>query len=350
MRRFQLCILSLLLVIAAHQRVMAAVYYVGSCHAGGYPSINAAVTAVPAGSTINVCPGTYPEQVTISKALTLQGMRVNNSSQAIITIPTSALVTTSSIHFGTVAAQVDVTAGPVNISNITVDGTAGTANCPTVEYVGIYYGSNSSGTINEAEARNHRCNSLGIGMLAENGVGAVTSVKIENSNIHDNNYIGILTCSNQSPSTLIATITSNDVAGAAYGVVPYCNVGGVVSGNIVAAGTAISVGSTSATVSGNTVTGGSMGIGIQVLAATSVTSNNIFNSGLAVDMEINGASIQNNLITNAFNGIAFNCYTGTVSGNTINGATTGFDFVPSAFAGANKFYNVATVRNAENCH
>jgi pectin methylesterase-like acyl-CoA thioesterase len=42
----------------------------------GYQTIQAAVIAVPAGSTIEVCPGTYPEQVVISKPLTLTAFTV----------------------------------------------------------------------------------------------------------------------------------------------------------------------------------------------------------------------------------------------------------------------------------
>ena len=48
--------------------VLGATFYVGSCHVGAYPRISAAVAAVPAGSIVSVCPGTYPEQVQITKA------------------------------------------------------------------------------------------------------------------------------------------------------------------------------------------------------------------------------------------------------------------------------------------
>lgn len=49
---------------------------VGSCLPGlqQYPTISAAIAAVPAGSTIKVCPATYNEQVTISQSLTLTGL------------------------------------------------------------------------------------------------------------------------------------------------------------------------------------------------------------------------------------------------------------------------------------
>ena len=364
MRRFHFALLSLVLAVAAHPLV-AATYYVGFCKSGAFGSIGAAVATVPAGSTIDVCPGTYFEQVVISKALTLQGIFFNNSSQAVIAVPSGGLATTSSIIVGTLAAQVEVTAGPVTMTNITVDGTA-SSNCPsTAVYVGIFYASGSSGTVNEVETRNQNCNGIyGFGILAENGAGATQSVTIENSNINSNSYAGITAGSDQTPSTLTASIKSNYVAGGVVGIYTAFNVGGSVSGNVVAAstsGTGVVASSPSSLVSKNTVNGGSEGIevdgavtvsgntingatyGVFVNAAGSVTSNNISNSGYGIYFQVNGATIKTNIITQAPVGIEFGCYTGTASGNTINGATTGIDRVPAGFAGVNKFHNVGTV-------
>jgi len=48
---------------------------VGSCTSHiFFPSIQVAVNSVPSGSTIDICPGIYPEQVTITKKLTLIGV------------------------------------------------------------------------------------------------------------------------------------------------------------------------------------------------------------------------------------------------------------------------------------
>jgi len=70
-----------------------------------------------------VCLRTYAEQVVISKGLTLKGISYSNSSQAVIAAPSRVLATTSSLSVGgTVAAQVEVTAGPVNITKIKVLG------------------------------------------------------------------------------------------------------------------------------------------------------------------------------------------------------------------------------------
>jgi hypothetical protein len=45
-----------------------------------FTTISAAVIGVPAGSKIQVCPGTYPEQVTISQPLTLEGISSGNAT------------------------------------------------------------------------------------------------------------------------------------------------------------------------------------------------------------------------------------------------------------------------------
>jgi len=46
--------------------VFAKTLYVGTCHTPSYSTISAAVAAAPAGTIINVCPGTYAEQVFIT--------------------------------------------------------------------------------------------------------------------------------------------------------------------------------------------------------------------------------------------------------------------------------------------
>src|SRR5213075_3305060 len=64
-------------------------YQVGSCLQGlpHFSTIQAAVNAVPPGSTVFVCPGTYPEQVSIGQPLTLRGIAFNNQDRPTITVP-----------------------------------------------------------------------------------------------------------------------------------------------------------------------------------------------------------------------------------------------------------------------
>ena len=361
MRRLHFALLSFVLAVAV-QPLVAVTYYVGTCKVGAFGSISAAVAGVPAGSTIDVCPGNYPEQVVISKALTLKGIFSNNSSQAVIAMPSAGLTTTSSLSYGsTVAAQVEVNTTGVNITGITVDGTA-TSTCPSVSYIGIFYSSGSSGTVDNVETRNQKCSGSlnGIGIVAENGAGTAQSVTIENSDV--NSYsMGIWACSNQTPSTLTASIKGNFVSGgnlSYYGIITLCvnglsNAAGSVSGNNISANVVAGVLSDSASsvVSGNTITGGQ--VGIEVAAPGSITSNHISGSSVAgIYFEApgaNGATVKTNTITQSPIGIEFNCGTGTVSGNIINGTAKGIDMVPAAFTEVNTFYNVPTVRTNGAC-
>jgi len=383
MRRVHFVLLFLVLVIGA-QPLVAVTYYVThqptllcTNNKTGYSiflTIQDAVTQVPAGSTINVCPGTYAEQVIISQPLTLRGVSYGASSQAVIAMPSTGLTTTSSASFGTVAPQVQVTAGPVKISNITVDGTAGSSNCPAGTYFGIFYSSGSSGTVSEVEARNQNCSAAGIGIGAENGPGATGSIIIENNTTNAANGAGIAAGSEGSPSTLTVSIKGNYVTGSFNGIVTCCNVAGTVSDNVinaVAEGSGVFALSPSTAVSGNTIIGPVNGLGIYVdvdgvtvsdntihgaewgvwvYGAATVTSNHVFNSsagGIYIDKT--GATVKSNVITGGPVGIGFNCFTGTVSGNTINGVTTGLDGVPASFTGVNTFYNLATNTTSGGC-
>jgi hypothetical protein len=371
MRRFQ-PVLAFLIVVVGGQSVNAATYNVGSCRKGAFSSIQTAVSTVPAGSIIDVCPGTYAEQVTISQNLALQGISDGKSSQAIIAAPSAELTTTTSIILGTIAPQVEVMAGPVKITGITVDGSA---SCPAVgvHYAAIFYSSGSSGTVNEVETRNQNCNLQGVGILAENGAGASQTVTIENSNIHDNDFAAIYAYSDQMPSTLTTSIKSNFVAGEDVSIFLKGTVAGSLSGNTIASGAlGVYAGSASSSVMGNNLTlAGSAGTAIEVNAAavisgntvnnlsntgtgiglgtaaagSSVMSNHISNSIVGISSATGGATIKNNIITKAGSvGIEFKCNTDTVSGNIVNGAPIGLDMVPAAFNGVNQFHNVVMDR------
>jgi hypothetical protein len=162
MRRSHFVLLVLVLLVA--QPLLAKTYYVGSCKTGAYGTIGAAVAAVPAGSTINICPGTYSEQVVISQPLTLKG--VAGSGAAVVTVPAGGL-TQYDDTWATVYYQILVqTTGPVNITDLAVDGTGGSVP-DTADFAGIYY-LNSSGTVSEASVHNQIGTSpgYGIGILA----------------------------------------------------------------------------------------------------------------------------------------------------------------------------------------
>jgi hypothetical protein len=195
------------------QSLLAAnnVVQVGNCQSKtGVATITLAVAAVSPGGLILVCPGTYPEQVEISKPLTIRGIQDGNNDAAIIVPPVGGLQqnTTRISPILTpgrlVAAQilVDATTGWVNISNLTVDGTGNglTYSCGSeIILAGIYY-RGASGTVKDVATRNQAivstgCDDRAFGMLAESG-GSLASpvhrfVDIEDSSLRSFQSVGI---------------------------------------------------------------------------------------------------------------------------------------------------------------
>ncbi len=349
MKRFStLFFLTIGLGLIAQPALFADTYYVGngSCHSTSpYTTITAAVAAAPAGSTVEVCPGTYAEQVYIvGKPLTLKGITDGNSNQVVITVPSTGLGTTTDLlNSEILAPQVYVAtdAGPVNISNITVDGT-GYSPGANIWLIGIYYFSGTPGTINEVTVRNLSNSGYTTGIWAENGSTTKESVTIENSSIHNVDSYGVFLLSNQTPPTLTATVKGNYVAANLVGIY-FVAAGSADSNFIVGSDYGIILDST-ATAENNTVANAeSFGI-LAEAAGDIVKSNTVLNSSYGIYLNANGTTIKSNKVTNSNAiGIALNCYTATVASNTINDAPVGLYDVPS-FSGSNTFDNVPTVQ------
>jgi hypothetical protein len=198
---------------------------VGSCKPNlvSYSTIQAAVTAAAPGTTIDVCPGIYPEQVSISKPLTLLGIAVGTADAAVI-IPPATWVPNGVLIFqenGTpnALAQISVqnTSG-VTISHITVDGANnGLSDCVSVgSLIGIYFG-NASGTITDSVARNQQMNNgdqCGFGIDVESNTGSNT-VTISDSSVSNFQKNGICARGpgNGSTNGPFVTVTANTVTG-----------------------------------------------------------------------------------------------------------------------------------------
>jgi parallel beta-helix repeat protein len=139
-------------------------YQVGTCRQTLiiFPTISAAVNGVPSGSTIEICPGTYPEQVVITQPLTLEEVP-GVSGEVVIVVPPGGLTQTVNSWAGDFAYQVLVqSAGPVNLSNLAVDG-AGASNQNYV--AGVVY-LDSSGNADHLSVRNQLGGINAVGLLA----------------------------------------------------------------------------------------------------------------------------------------------------------------------------------------
>jgi nitrous oxidase accessory protein NosD len=160
--------------------------------ANRYATIQAAVNGAVAGDVVNVCPGKYPEQVVINKALTLKGVTDGVGNLIVIIVPAGGLAPNAdSVSYGSVAAQVLVqNTSFVKVQNLGIDGTLPVGVCPgagAYRSAGIFYqnvgvpadAGPSAGSVNNVVVENQADDCLGPGAPAVRGVG----VLLENSNI-----------------------------------------------------------------------------------------------------------------------------------------------------------------------
>jgi hypothetical protein len=354
----------LALAFSAQEMSAATVtYIVGTCRSGThFSTIQSALDASPAPDTVEVCPGTYLEQVTISHPVTLEGIAEGNGSLAQIELP-SGYTANASVNAGSEApavAQVyvnDVSGGSVNLTNLNVNGVGFGTNDSI--FIGVLY-NRSSGTINHVttSAQNTSggaTNVDGWGMWFQGGSskGAVT---VENSSVHDFSGGGIWATGEKAAPDLTVTITDN-----------------VVSSDVEAAPDIVVVQGTDPTVSGNIVSGGNYGI-ISIAFTGSITGNTVLGSKIGVELAADGASVTSNHIYGAMTygidvgptslkkstvenntvrtvkspastdsdgiGIELNCNkisSSRVNSNTIMDAFDGYGDAPVGFAGSNSY-------------
>lgn len=65
----------LFVLVCTTYQLAASTQYVGTCGKPNSPTINEAISVVSPGSTVKICPGSYSEQVIISKPLTTGATR-----------------------------------------------------------------------------------------------------------------------------------------------------------------------------------------------------------------------------------------------------------------------------------
>lgn len=341
--RYLLCLVAL--TFLAVQPLSAATVAVGTCKPNlvSFATISAAVGSVPNGSTVQVCPGTYAEQVTITQPLNLVGVTSGTANQVVITVPSAGLVANTLSMFGeSVAAQVLVEGtGPVNITNIAVDGTGGDMSC--VNWLaGIFYGSGSSGTVNRVRVSGQIDGACGVGIWAENASGPEKSITVQNSTVYNVDSAGIFAGSDSSP-TLTANINHNVVnASAALAAIDSDSVHGQVHENDVSSSEFGVFDFSDINVQGNTIIGTTYGI--YMANGGSASSNRISGASEGVLLGASGATVNGNFIMSSTTaGVEVGCFSANVGGNLINDAPVGFDAAPTTLnLGSNTLANTTT--------
>jgi hypothetical protein len=330
----------------------AATVQVGTCETNlvSFPTISLAVSGVPVGSTIEVCPGTYSEQVVITKPLTLKGISSQGDSAAVIAVPSAAMqpVPRSNNNDESIAQiLVEDPGGTVNINNLIVDGTNASSQS-TFLFVGIYY-QDASGVINDVAVRNEAYPAGGgAGVVVENGVAtqSTQSVIIENSVLAGMNGSGYGVWVIDGGNGISAAIRSNfiDGAGASNGLYLYGGPGtepitGTISSNIISNFSSAGVSAINSTV---TFTSNTIQNTVFLLADGSTLKSNHIDAGVGgygYGVVLAGAGTNNveaNTIVNASTAAVFGCGPvgaillppasgDTITGNTILNANVGVE-------------------------
>jgi len=360
------------IVVDAHATACIASY---SAH---FTTIQSAVNAAPSGADIAVCPGTYPEQITINKPMTLTGVTVAsaNTGAAVIVPPAGGLSANGSVVFQSLlvvpsllaAVQVLVQAPNVTLVDLAVDGAGANTNClagPTL--IGVGYGPGASGTLRRVAVRNQYLPFPSGGGYCESGVGGqgvgVASLSgdltILDSSIRGFSTQGVLSGGSSVIKTTVFSPVSGTTAAqcvvAAGGVAPALEVSNNTISNCGAAGVTLAYAqSGTATVSGNTIVNTGLGIHFLQPAWTFTASGNTI-AGAAyagiscfpTSLPGGGNTIQHNDIS-APGTIGIDlaepfCANNTITNNTINDASYGITGASGNNVSGNTFLNVTTL-------
>jgi len=179
------------------------------CPTATFTSIQDAINATDPGGLIRVCPGTYREQLSINKSLSIEG------DNGAIVQPGSMVANTTGSSGTPIAAAILVKdAANVEIEGLIVDATNNGITGCSPDLIGILY-QNSSGSIEHNAVRNTKlsvslngCQS-GDGIVVQSLSGETSKVSIDDNSVHDYQKNGIT--GNESGTEV--TITNNVVTG-----------------------------------------------------------------------------------------------------------------------------------------
>jgi nitrous oxidase accessory protein NosD len=179
------------------------------CPDATFTSIQDAINAANPGSLIRVCPGTYPEQLSIEKSLSIEG------DNGAIVMPSNMMANTTGSSGAPIAAAILVKeAANVEIEGLIVDtANSGITEC-SPDLIGILY-QNSSGRIEHNAVRNVKlsvslngCQS-GDAIVVQSLGSETSKVTVDDNSVHDYQKNGIT--GNESGSEV--AISNNVVTG-----------------------------------------------------------------------------------------------------------------------------------------
>jgi parallel beta-helix repeat protein len=309
---------------------------VGTClpRDTSFSTISAAVAAAPASgsTTIDVCPGTYAEQVLITKKITLKGVASGGLNAAVLTPPVGGLAVNATSTFGgpTIEAMILLQNTTASIEDLTLDATGNDTVCGQ-NPVGIFY-QNANGTITRNNVLHVQvingfgCQG-GLGIYVESGATTIqpnpspaanSTVTISYNNVQDYDKNGIT--ADGDGSNVQVSITENTVIGAgatsenAQNGIQLYGATGSITNNIVD-GDWYTVGTYAAA-----------GILVIQSSAPVITHNTISNTNVGIYLDsinpddTDNATVSNNTITatHIYDGIVLCANHSTANANTIS--------------------------------
>jgi len=191
-------LLCLVVVLLPHPRMIASASQLvvdddkAECPHAGFTHIQDAINSAAAGDRIRICQGTYAEQLTIQKSLTLDA-----DSGAILMPGVMHQNTVSLFDSAPIAAAILVqNASNVTVRGLIVDGANNGISACAPDLEGITF-QNASGSIERTAVRNFKLGSglegcqSGTGIFVQSGGGTISNVEIEDCTIHDYQKNGI---------------------------------------------------------------------------------------------------------------------------------------------------------------
>ncbi len=169
------------------------------CPEAGFNTIQAAVDAAMSGDTIEVCTGTYDEQVEIAKPLSLVGIKRDlhrDGKNAAVVRPSNVVANADFLGTPNASAIIVRDTSGVTIRNITIDGIKNGVVCgPDSPFLqGIFF-KNASGELDSVVIKNllspEGC-AFGDGLDVLGTEGGALHITVKNSSIHDYDATGIL--------------------------------------------------------------------------------------------------------------------------------------------------------------
>jgi hypothetical protein len=259
------------------------------------------------GDVIQVAAGTYDEQVTVNKPVT-----INGAGQSATTILSPASLTPP-MTLGTNRPVVYVNAGPTTIQNLTVDG-GGVGNA-NAGLVGIAY-HNAAGTVSGTLITNVRDTPIGMdpdgfGLFGLNDDAMPRTLNVSGNTVNQFQKAGMVF----QGAGLTASVGLNTVTGvgptttvAQNGIQVLGGAGGAISTNLISAldftpttacgeGISFFAAASGASATSNLVSGVECGIGASMGATTTFSSNIVSGSRIGISRFDGPGTIANNLVT-----------------------------------------------------